>query len=420
MNLTRILRPYLLSCLALAAPLAAQDVVLDWNATALGAIRTAATNPPAASRILAILHGAMFDAVNGVRPRFDHYLVAPAAQRNASAEAAASTAAHDVLVAFYAAQSATFDALHQNVLSRIGNGAPKTRGIAWGAQVAAAILAARAGDGSANTAPFPGSNEPGKWRPTLSFGGIVRPALLPLWGRVQCFSLPAGNQLRPPAAPALPTLRYALEVLMVQHVGGQQSRIRTPDQTQSAQFWGYGPGTATPPGHWNQIAHVVAGNRRGSLLDHARLFALLNLALADAAIVSWDCKYEYNYWRPITAIQLADQDGNALTQPDTSWMPLLETPPFPEYTSGHSTFSGAAAAVLADFYGTDRVSFRVGSDDLPGVQRSFRGFADAAWESGMSRIYGGIHFMSANVHGIGTGYQTGRYVVEHELRPLRR
>lgn len=419
MNLT-IFRPLLLSGLLLAAPLAAQDVVRDWNTAALGAIRTASTPPPPASRILAILHAAVFDAVNGVRPKYDHYLVAPAAPRGASGDAAASTAAHDVLVAVHPAQSATFDALHQSVLARIPNGQPKVSGIAWGAQVAAAMLAARANDGSTNTAPYPGSNVPGKWRPTLSFGGVVRPALLPLWGRVQCFSLPSGNLLRPSPAPELPSLRYGLEVLMVQHIGGQQNSRRTPDQTEVARFWGYGPGTSTPPGHWNQIAHAVAAGRRDSVLDVARTFALLNLALADAAIVSWDCKYEYGYWRPITAIQLADQDGNPLTQPDTTWMPLLETPPFPEYTSGHSTFSAAAAAVLAYCYGTDRVPFRVGSDDLPGVQRSYRGFADAAWESGMSRIYGGIHFMSGNLQGLGTGYQTGRHVVEHRLRPLRR
>ena len=143
----------------------------------------------------------------------------------------------------------------------------------------------------------------------------------------------------------------------------------------------------------------------------------MNFALADAAIVSWDCKYTFDYWRPITAIQLADMDGNAKTEPDLTWTPLLPTPPFPEYTSGHSTFSGAAAVVLADFYRRDRVSFNVGSDDLPGVFRSYPGFWEAALESGRSRVYGGIHFRSANTQGLLSGARTGAYVARNALRP---
>src|SRR5690606_31435663 len=137
-------------------------------------------------------------------------------------------------------------------------------------------------------------------------------------------------------------------------------------------------------------------------------YALVNFALADAAIISWDCKYEFGLWRPCTSIPEAGSDGNPFTFPDADWKPLLETPPFPEYTSGHSTFSGAAATVLAHLYG-DRVRFTIGSTDLPGVRRSFDSFSEAAWESGMSRIFGGIHFMSANIHGLVTGYQTGRF-----------
>ncbi len=410
------LRNLLFAAVASTAAVLAQDPVLAWNETALAAIRTASTAPPPASRILAMLHTAMFDAANGIRARYAHYRVPPAAHRNSSEEAAASAAAHDMLVALYPAQAATFDARHQQILAGIPDGQRKTRGLAWGAQVATGILAARANDGASNTAPYPGSNDPGKWRPTVSFGGIVRPALLPLWGHVACFSLPSAMALRPAAPPALRSFQYGLEVLHVQYLGAQNSTYRTADQTQVALFWGYGPATATPPGHWNQIAQAAAMTRPMSLVEHARLFALLNLALADAAIVSWDCKYEYGLWRPITAIALADQDGNPLTQPDPTWTPLLPTPPFPEYTSGHSTFSGAAAAVLADVFGTDHVPFTVGSDDLPGVRRHYRGFAEAAWESGMSRIYGGIHFMSANLLGLSSGYRTGRHVVEHELR----
>ena len=144
------------------------------------------------------------------------------------------------------------------------------------------------------------------------------------------------------------------------------------------------------------------------------------MALADAAIVSWDCKYVFGLWRPITAIPLNDQDNNPYTVADAAWKPLLETPPFPEYTSGHSTFSAAAASVLASFFKTDRISFSVGSDDLPGVFRFYNGFSDAALESGMSRIYGGIHFRSANLHGLMSGAETGDYVTRHYLLPKGR
>lgn len=399
--------------LACAAP--AQDVVLDWNAAALNAIRTGNTPPPPASRNLAILHVAVHDAVSGLQGRYATWMPHANAPRNASAEAAASTAARDVLVALWASQSATFDALHARILAGIPDGPRKTRGIAFGQQVAREVLAERADDGSGNTAPYLGSNDPGKWRPTISFGGVVRPALLPLWGRVVPFGLHSGRQFRPEAPPALRTLHYAIDVLHVQFVGERNTPFRTADQTEVAYFWGYGPATATPPGHWNQVAHAVAERQPRSLAEHARTFALLNIALADSAIVSWDCKYEFGLWRPITAVQLADQDGNPLTFPDPDWTPLLETPPFPEYTSGHSTFSGAAAAVLGAIYG-DRTQFTVGSDDLPGVRRSYRSFTEAAWESGLSRIYGGIHYMSANLNGLTTGWQTGRYAVENVLR----
>jgi membrane-associated phospholipid phosphatase len=232
------------------------------------------------------------------------------------------------------------------------------------------------------------------------------------------FSLDTGNQVRPPAPPVLTSVEYASEVQMVQDLGALNGSQRTPEQTEIARFWGYGPTTATPPGHWNQIAIAALGNSQRDLVDVARLFALLNIAMADAAIASWDCKYVYGLWRPITAIQLADQDGNPLTNPDTTWEPLLATPPFPEYTSGHSTFSGAAAVALAAVFGRDHVRFAVGSDDLPGVQRSFRSFSQAASESGLSRILGGIHFWSANVNGLDSGAEIGRWVVDHELRRL--
>ncbi len=393
------------------------DVVTDWNEAALDVIRARNPPPPAVARNLAILHVAIYDAVNGIRQTHESYLVKGRAPRGASVVAAASTAARLTLGSLYPADRARFDALDASVLSAIGAGEARQRGIAWGTRVAGEILAARANDGSTATAPFPGSEEPGQWRPTVSFGGIVRPALLPLWGQVRPFALRDGAQFQPPPPPRLHTHRYASDVNLLQRIGGLDSTARTVEQTEIARFWAYGPGTATPAGHWNQIAQSVARSEGTSLAGNARLFALLNIAMADAAIVSWDCKYLYNFWRPITAIQLADTDGNPLTHTDSAWQPLLPTPPFPEYTSGHSTFSGAAAAVLARFHGRDRLGFSVGSDDLPGVARFYDSFSDAALESGASRIYGGIHFPSANQHGLLSGARTGIYVTRHFLRP---
>ncbi|MBK9383805.1 MAG: vanadium-dependent haloperoxidase [Planctomycetes bacterium] len=244
----------------------------------------------------------------------------------------------------------------------------------------------------------------------------MRPALLPGWGNVTPFGIRAGEQFRPPAPPRLRSFNYVMDWLEVEALGEANSGARTADQTEIARFWGYGPGTATPPGHWNQIAFNVSTDQGLSLSENARLFALLNIAMADAAIVSWDCKYVYGFWRPITAIQLADTDGNPFTAANPAWTPLLATPPFPEYSSGHSTFSAAAAGVLRRFFGTDRIAFRAGSDDLPGVERSYDSFSHAAHESGKSRIYGGIHFQSANFWGLHNGRLVALYVMNRLLR----
>jgi membrane-associated phospholipid phosphatase len=200
--------------------------------------------------------------------------------------------------------------------------------------------------------------------------------------------------------------------------GTVNSTNRTPEQTAIARFWSDFSYTVTPPGHWNQIAQNVVTNRQTSLLESARLFALLNIAMADAGIIAWDAKYVYNFWRPVTAIQEADTDGNADTEPDANWTSLLNTPPFPEYISGHSTFSSAAATVLTSFCGTDQVSFTVGSDALPGVFRSYNSFAAAAEEIGLSRIYGGIHFLSADLDGLEAGHRLGNYVLQNFLRQV--
>jgi hypothetical protein len=202
----------------------------------------------------------------------------------------------------------------------------------------------------------------------------------------------------------------------VKALGAAVGSSRTADQSEIALFWADGAGTETPPGHWNHIAQDVAATRGLSLKENARLFALLNIALADAGICAWDAKYTYSNWRPVTAIRAGDTDGNSATAPDVTWSSFIATPPFPDYVSGHSTFSAAAAAVLALFFGTDNVAFITGSDALPGVSRSFPSFSAAAAEAALSRIYGGIHYRFASQDGLTAGTQIGRWTVRNYLQ----
>jgi hypothetical protein len=382
------------------------DVVTDWNNAALDAIRAGNTAPPIASRSLAILHASIYDAVNGITRSHEQYLVPSAVPSSASREAAASAAAHEALVNLFPARASNFDALHAAILAGIPNGPQKTAGIVWGEFVASQILAARANDGSNAIVPPPGGSGPGVWIPTPP---AFLPYLLPQWGFVVPFAMTSSSQFRPPGPPSLDSQQYAADLNETKELGEDVGSTRTADQTEIALFWADGVGTETPPGHWNSIAQIVADTQGNTLEENARLFALLNIAMADAAICAWDAKYTFDFWRPVTAI--------AFAEPQLNWMPLLVTPPFPEYTSGHSTFSGAGATVLQLFYGTEDLPFTSGSDFLPGVFRSFSTPFDAAEEAGMSRIYGGIHFQSANVDGLQAGSNISNWTFTNYLQP---
>ena len=380
------------------------DVVTDWNNAALDAIRAGNTAPPIASRGLAILHVAIYDAVNGIARTHEPYLVPSAVPASASREAAASTAAHETLVNLFPASSSSFDALHAAILATISNSPQKTAGIVWGEFVANQILAARTNDGSAAVVQPPGGSGPGVWIPTPP--GFL-PYLLPQWGFLLPFAMSSSSQFRPPGPPALDSQRYAADYEEVKQLGALVGSTRTPDQTEIALFWADGAGTETPPGHWNSIAQIIGAAHGTTLEENARLFALLNIAMADAAICSWDAKYTYHFWRPVTAI--------AFAEPQLNWMSFIVTPPFPDYTSGHSTFSAAAAIVLPFFFGTEDLPFTTGSDFLPGVFRSFATCQDAAEEAALSRIYGGIHFRSASEDGLLAGSSIGEWTVTHYL-----
>src|SRR5262245_49054156 len=231
------------------APFATADVVTDWNTVALDAIRVSNTPPPAASRNLAILHISVYDAVNGIRRTHKPYFVSQSAPPNTSIEAAASAAARLVLATLYPNLQSRFQAHYEDHLNRIRNGAGKTQGIAWGESVAAQILQLRNNDGSSRVIPFTPGTQPGQWRPTVSFGGQVLPPLAPQWATLAPFALVVPTQFRPPAPPALTSAQYAADVNQVKAFGKVNSVARTPEQTEIALFWSYGPGTATPPGH---------------------------------------------------------------------------------------------------------------------------------------------------------------------------
>jgi PAP2 superfamily len=381
------------------------DVVTDWNTAALNAIRADRTSPPIASRSLAILHVSIYDSVNGIARTHEPYLVQSSAAASASREAAASAAAHKVLVNLFPAAVSSFDALHAAILAGIPNGPQKTAGIVWGEFVANQILAARANDGSNAIVPPPGGSGPGVW---VSTPPAFAPYLLPQWGFVVPFGMSSSSQFRPPGPPSLDSEQYAADYNEVKELGAAVGSTRTQEQTQIALFWADGAGTETPPGHWNGIAQIIAAGQGNTLEENARLFALLNIAMADAAICAWDAKYTFHFWRPVTAINFAE--------PDLIWASFIVTPPFPDYVSGHSTFSGAAATVLALFYGTEDLPFTTGSDSLSGVYRSFPTCLDAAEEAAVSRLYGGIHFRSANEDGLQAGISIGEWTDNHYLQ----
>jgi len=403
-------------CSAEAAIPITDSPVAHWNEIALDSIRATATPPPKASRILAMLHVAIHDAYNGVHHTYEQYQVpAPRWKDDISGRAALAAAASDILGNAFPDRTALFQAEEARQL-RLGRRAKGRRaGIRWGAYVAQAVIAARSSDGATTSLVHVPEAGPGEWVATPP---AFATGLLPQWGAVQPFGIPSAEAFLPVPPPPLDSEVYAEEVEQVRVLGAVGSVARTADQTQVARFWANGAGTATPPGHWNQIARQILAQRRMGLGEEARMMALLNVALADAAIVCWKAKYEYTLWRPVTAIREADTDGNPLTIGEPGWAPLLTTPPFPEYTSGHSTFSGAGAAVLAQAFGKDAIAFVGESDDAPGIQRPFGGFWEAAEESGMSRIYGGIHFMSANVNGLESGRAIGVAVAGNLLRPV--
>jgi membrane-associated phospholipid phosphatase len=431
----RLLKGFSLLVLSLAmllvvSSIARADDVTDWNQHMLRAGTVGGTSPLVMSRVAAIVQASVFDAVNGIDRKYAPVHVPPAGPAGASRRAAAVEAAYTALVALYPAQKGTFDARLAVSMTAIANDPHETSagiasGIAWGKIAANGILDWRATDGfTPPPPPFLGGTGVGEWRPTP-------PANLPGAGPQFAYMTPwvisAPGQFRPSGPPGLTSARYTADFNETKSMGSISSPIRTADQTIYAWFWAQSTATYL----WNHLADTLIergdrdddddsgrwGEHHHSLLESARVLALLDLAMADAAIACWEAKYHYVFWRPVTAIPLADTDGNPATMADPSWMPLFATPNHPEYPSGHSTVSGAAAVVLASFFGEKR-HFTMDNDLLIGVTRSFRSFTQALDEVKNARIFAGIHFRSACDDGQTTGIQVADWVLDNALLPV--
>ncbi len=409
--------------LAVAVPAFAQDAdaahaagkprgnaVTHWNAVATDALTPAqGTNPMAHSRRLAILHAAIHDAVNAIDRRYESYTPGLAYAPGASVDAAVAAAAHDVLVAHATDQSELVEAAYTRALADIKDVGAKAAGIAVGQASAAANMLRRRGDGSAQaTQPvYVPRSAPGEYQFTPPFDFAAQPS----WGRVKPFIIDLrDHKLEGPDH--LSSNRYAGDLAYIKAIGEIDSRVRTAEQSEIAQFW-YEDSTLG----WNRIANTAIKQQRLDNWSAARAFALVNFAMADGFIAGFEAKYRFRFWRPETAIRAAAKDGNRYTVPDADWKPFLITPPVPDYPSTHTVLGWAAAEALIEVLG-DKVRYRADSLTLPGITREYKGFSSAAEENGLSRLYAGIHFQRAVRDGRRQGRSVGRAVAE-ALPPVR-
>jgi hypothetical protein len=396
-----------------ASAASAVNPVIEWNRTLLVIVRTAGAQPSTihSTRSFAMLHAAIFDAVNNIDRDFEPYAVRhPHVLRRASATAAADQAAHDVLISLYPVFATALDSELQQDLAQIPYGCDKTDGIEEGQEVAAAILALRSNDGSALALPpFMPKNQPGSYQLTPP---NFAPADFIQWPRVTPFALARANEFRPGPPPQLTSDEYTQSFNEVKSLGLISSATRTADQTQIGQFW-----NGNIQDFWNEIAQTAALTRHLDLEQSAHLFALLNISLADTAIAFFDTKYTYDFWRPVTAIQMASTDNNPETEQDPAWIPLTtKTAPDPSYPGAHSAISAAAAEVLRLSLG-DQITFDVTSESMAGTTRHFNSFSEAGEEAGLSRIYAGQHFRFDHLAGKRLGQQVARSVLSYVLQP---
>lgn len=388
--------------------------VVQWNRTLLVIVRTPGAQPATIhpTRSFAIMHAAIYDAVNAIDRTRKPYLVRlSGVPRDASQEAAAAAAAHEVLLALYPALHTALDAVFQQSLAQIPDGKDKLQGVAIGQAVADRILALRSNDGSnAKPTPFVFGNAPGDYQST--------PPNFPLqpqfthWSRVTPFALERASQFRPGPPPELTSDTYTDAFTEVKSLGIVKSTTASADQALTGHFW-----NGAIQNYWNEIAQTAAVAHNLTTAQNARLFALLNLALADGVIAFYDTKYTYNFWRPVTAIRAADTDNNPDTAADPNWLPQVgNTTPDPSYPGAHAVISAAAARVLTSFFKTDHFNFNVTSEVMPGV-RSFSRISAAAQEATLSRIFAGVHFRFDLTNGQRLGRETADFVIDNFLTP---
>jgi hypothetical protein len=423
-----------------AHPKVRPDAVSAWNANAGAAARAACIspidNPLHESRLYAMTHVAIHDALNAIDSRSEPYAFDGEAKRRTSPDAAVAAAARHVLVpvlrqlptppvpqACIDAGVASVESDYATALGAIPNGKAKARGLELGQAAAAAILALRATDGADTPLldfAYPQGAQPGQYRFTPGFDFAFAPG----WADVTPFVLNDSSQFRPGPPDPVTGRKYAADLNEVKRLGGDgvtTPSARTAEHTEIARFW-----VESSPLQWNRIARTVSSGSGLDLWEKAQLFGLLNMGLADGYVGSFETKYHDNYWRPVTAIHNADADGNRRTSGDPAWTPLVPTPPIPEYDSAHSVEGGVAATVLKRFFGTDKVDFETCSltlpagstcDDKSPVMRSYAGFSHAAEENGLSRVLVGFHFRKAVDEGIEHGRKIANHAVDNFLRP---
>jgi membrane-associated phospholipid phosphatase len=384
-------------------------VVVEWNRALLRIVRTPGAQPPTVhpTRSFAILHAAIYDAAVSASGHGRGYLFTIRAPRGASARAAAAQAGHDTLAALYPSFAGTLDQQLAGELATIPDGRSKSDGVRVGQLSARFLLAARADDGSAATPPpFTPGTTPSDYRPTPP---AFAPAVFTGWSAVTPFLVPRAEAFRPGPPPPLTSTAYAAALNEVQSLGQDVSTTRTAEQTVVARFW-----AAPIWNYWNEIAQSLVTSRRAGLVEAARVFAQLDLSIADSVIAFYDAKYHYAFWRPVTAIQLAGTDGNPLTVGNEQWNPLATTPADPSYPGAHSAVSATAATVLAAFFG-DRAALSVVSEALPGTIRTFDRLSDVVTEAGLSRIYAGVHTGLDHVAGVRLGRELAQFTLRHGL-----
>ncbi len=389
------------------------DVVLQWNRVVFGTIDLPGVHPPTvfSGRTTAMVHTAMYDAVNSIEGSHTPYLIDVPGHTNASPEAAAAKAARDVMAALFPSRTAIFDAELEISLQGIEKNRAR-QGQMVGAAVAAHMLSKRANDGwTASPPPFVLPTTPGNWQPTPPANAA---APFTHFGGATPFALAGSSQFIPGPPPAMTSEQYTADFNEARSLGSAASVTRTAEQTLIARIWASGPQSGQT---WNNVARGVAISRGNTLAENARLFALLNITYHDSLQTTFTSKYTYGLWRPIHAIRRADEDGNPATDADPAWTSLIPSPPYPAYAGNAAAHSMGQATILAQFFGRDDMPLTVNFAGPPAATRSYPSFAELANEHGRSRIYAGIHFTFDNTAGQSAGRNVANYVFQNLLRP---